>query len=70
MGAIARIIARYGIGSLAGYLIAKGLPVEGLADDPDVVFVIEMGLTTAIPAAMAFVVERYYVLAKRYGWPT
>ncbi len=69
MGAIARIIARYGIGTLTGYLVAKGLPVEGLADDPDVVFVIEMGLTAGIPAAMAFVVERYYWLAKRYGWP-
>lgn len=70
MGAIARIIARYGIGALAGYLAAKGLPVDGLAEDPDVVFAIEMGITVGVPSVMSFAVERYYVLAKRYGWPT
>lgn len=62
MGAIARIIARYGI----GYLVAKGLPLEGMVDDPDVVFILEWAIT----ASAAGVVEGYYWLAKRYGWPT
>lgn len=62
MGAIARILARYGI----GYLIAKGLPLEGMVNDPDVVFVLELGLTAAAAAA----VEGWYWLAKRYGWAT
>lgn len=62
MGAFARILARYGI----GYLIAKGLPLEGMVDDPDVVFVLEWALT----AAAAGAVEGYYFLAKRWGWPT
>lgn len=62
MGAIARIIARYGI----GYLVAKGLPFEGMINDPDVVFALEWLLT----ATAAGMVEGYYYLAKRYGWPT
>lgn len=62
MGAIARILARYGI----GYLIAKGLPLEGMVDDPDVVFILEWALTAGAAAA----VEGYYWLAKRYGWAT
>lgn len=62
MGAFARILARYGI----GYLIAKGLPLDGMVDDPDVIFLVEGGLTLAF----AGVVEGWYYLAKRYGWTT
>ncbi|MBX3532599.1 MAG: hypothetical protein KF849_18530 [Rhizobiaceae bacterium] len=68
MGAIARIIARYGIGALAGYLAAKGLPVDGLANDPEVVALIEMGITGFLTVVPAYIVERFYVLAKKRGW--
>lgn len=59
-GAIARIIMRY----LAGALVAYGYltPDIGhtMANDPDLVMFVGMGLGLAV--------EGLYVMAKRFGW--
>lgn len=59
-----RIIARYAI----GILVAKGfIPTElinAISADPMAVGAVELG----VAAGSAFVVERYYMLAKRRGW--
>ena len=66
MSAYIRIALRYAV----GFLIAKGLLSADLGDliagDPNIVAFIEVTAGAAIAAG----VERYYVLAKRYGWPT
>lgn len=65
-GAFARILLRY----LAGALVAKGLLATDmgttLASDPDILSMVELGLGALVGLAT----EGYYVLAKRWGWPT
>lgn len=66
MSAYIRILLRYAVGAL----VLKGIigtDLGGLiAGDPNVIALIEVG----VGAATAAVVERYYVLAKKHGWPT
>lgn len=66
MSVYIRILLRYAV----GFLVAKGLLAidlgDALAGDPNVIAFIETGVGVAVAA----VIERYYVLAKRYGWPT
>ena len=63
---IARIILRYGI----GYFVAKGILPEDLVtmitDDPEVMALIDL----AVAALIAGAVERWYYLAKKFGWRT
>ena len=65
-GALARIALRY----LAGLLFAKGLlsatDSDFIANDPDIMMLVEAGAGLALGAA----VEGWYWLAKRFGWPT
>ena len=58
---VVRIILRYGVGALLGWEAANAL-----AADPDVVAVMTAGLAIVVGA----LVEGYYALARRYGWPT
>ena len=66
MSVYIRILLRYAV----GFLIAKGLLSADLGNalegDPNVIAFIEIG----VGAVIATIVERYYVLAKKYGWPT
>lgn len=61
MGPIIRIALRYGVGGIIGYEVGSQL-----ASDPDVVAV----TTVAATAAVGFVTEGFYLLAKRWGWRT
>lgn len=65
-GPLARILLRY----LAGALVARGLI------DPDAAYyintdpsVIELA-TIIVGTALGFLSERFYTLAKKYGWAT
>jgi len=66
MSVYIRILLRYAVGAL----VVKGLLAadlgDALAGDPNIVAFIEVG----VGAIIAAVVERYYALAKKYGWPT
>lgn len=68
--ALARIILRYVIGGMLGALSALGLfapeVVTRITSDRDV----EMIVAFLIPMVASFIVEFWYRLAKRYGWPT
>jgi hypothetical protein len=76
--AIARIILRYVIGTLAGVIgmilvMAKLLDpetvaafVERVSKDPD----LELLLTLAVPVVWGAAVEVWYWAAKRFGWAT
>ncbi|KQU72413.1 hypothetical protein ASC75_23805 [Aminobacter sp. DSM 101952] len=61
MGPFIRIALRYGVGGLIGYQLA-----EQLAGDPVVVAVV----TVAAIAAVGFVTEGFYMLARKLGWRT
>lgn len=63
-GAIARIIARYGIGYIVGAgLISAELGAQ-ISNDPDVIALLDW----ASFAIGAFAVERFYWLAQKRGW--
>lgn len=66
MSAYIRILLRYAVGAL----VIKGVLSADLGDliagDPNIVAFVEI----AVGAIIATVVERYYVLAKKHGWPT
>lgn len=68
--AFARIILRYVIGGMLGALSALGLfapeVVTRITSDRDV----EVVIAFLVPMIGSFVVEFWYRLAKRYGWPT
>lgn len=59
MGPTARIVLRYGAGSLLGFAIG-----QKLANDPDIVAVTSAVLSVVIGVAT----ERAYRIAKRNGW--
>lgn len=61
MGPFIRIALRYGVGGIIGYEAGSLL-----AADPDVVAIATVGAT----AAVGFVTEGFYLLAKRLGWKT
>lgn len=61
MGPFIRIALRYGVGGIIGYQLA-----DQLAGDPDVVAVV----TVAATAAVGFVTEGFYMLARKMGWRT
>lgn len=61
MGPFIRIGLRYGVGGIIGYELGSQL-----AADPDVVAIATVGAT----AAVGFVTEGFYLLAKRFGWRT
>ncbi len=65
MSVFIRIVLRV----LAGYLAGNGVPpeiVEMVLGDPDVL----EGLELVIGAALWFVVEVFYFMAKKFGWKT
>lgn len=64
-----RIVLRYGMGALAAIGWTNPELGDMLADDPDVLFIIEEGLRYA-PLAIAAGVETWYEWAKRKGWLT
>lgn len=66
MGVYIRILLRYAVGALVIKGILSADLGEALEGDPNIIAFIEVG----VGAVIATVVERYYVLAKRYGWPT
>lgn len=61
MGPFIRIALRYGVGGIIGFEIGSQL-----ATDPDVVAV----ATVAATAAVGFVTEGAYLLARKLGWRT
>lgn len=65
-GALARILARYGVGALALWGVVSPGMAEAVASDPDV----QLVLNVALAAAVSVVVEGYYKVAKHMGWPT
>lgn len=65
MGLWTRIVARYGIGALAGLLLYAGLPVDVvdmIRNDPEI--------ATGITLALAALVEYLTVFARKHGWLT
>lgn len=64
MGVFVRIALRYG----AGFLVARGLLMEGdgnmLASDPQIAAALEL----AAGAVLGAVSEAWYALALRFGW--
>lgn len=66
MSVYIRILLRYAVGAL----VIKGVLSADLGDliagDPNIVAFVEI----AVGAVVAAIVERYYVLAKKHGWPT
>lgn len=70
MAPVIRIVLRYGSGILAGLGIAGADNVGSmLAEDPDVIQLIEGGLVAGA-ATIGVVVERWYEKAKRNGEAT
>lgn len=61
-----RILLRYA----AGFLVARGILGQDMADlvagDPEIIAMLEIGAGIAIAA----IVEGWYRLAKRMGWTT
>lgn len=67
MAPLLRIYARYVIGIAAGVLVSKAVIPQELADalqSEPAVTAIASGFT----AGAAFVVERFYAIAKQRGW--
>lgn len=62
----ARIILRYGSGSMATWGLLSQEAARQIGNDPDVISIIATGLGIAVPA----VTEGAYMLAKRKGWAT
>jgi hypothetical protein len=58
---IARIAARYIIGTVAGAAVS-----DAILNDPDLLNM----LTMAISTAAAYAVEKIYAIAKARGWAT
>lgn len=63
---LARVILRYVAGALLGAGVSVGAAGYVLADDPDLVMLVSIGLSFLIGAAS----EGFYYLAKKYGWRT
>lgn len=65
-GPIIRILLRV----LSGFLIAKGWfapeTIGWIADDPDVIMVVNMAVGGVVWAAT----EAYYWMARKFGWRT
>ncbi len=66
MGPWIRILIRYGSGALVAYGVMSGALARELQGDPDVV----AGLEIAVGVIAGLATEIYYILAKKYGWPT
>ncbi len=58
---IARIVARYVIGVVAGAAVS-----DAVLNDPDLMNMLTMGIT----AVASYAVEKIYAIAKRKGWAT
>jgi hypothetical protein len=58
---IARIIARYVIGTVAGAAVS-----DAVLNDPDLMNMLTMGIS----AVGAYAVEKIYAIAKSRGWAT
>lgn len=58
---LARIVARYVIGSVAGAAIG-----DVIVSDPDLMNT----LTIALSAVASYAVEKIYAIAKKRGWAT
>lgn len=61
---IIRIVLRYGAGALIAHGLLDAESGNFLADDPDVVMLIETG----VGVALAGLSEGWYWLAHKWGW--
>lgn len=66
LGPIARIILRYGAGALAAWGVFSVTQGNQIANDRDLIAVVEVGLGLAVASGT----ELAYWLAKRWGWAT
>lgn len=65
-GPLTRVLLRYGVGVLMAHGYLSGSLGHMVSNDPDVAMLAEM----LVGGAISLFVEGYYVLAKKYGWPT
>ena len=65
-GPLTRVLLRYGVGALVTHGLLSGSLGHMISNDPDVAMLAEV----LVGGVVSFIVEGYYVLAKKYGWPT
>ena len=65
-GAVTRILLRYGVGYLIAHGVLSGSFGHMVSNDPDVAMAAEV----IVGLVFGAISEGYYVLAKKYGWPT